>query len=149
MSDGSLGRGSQHDALAVFVGEWRAEGTSYAEPGGAGAPWAGEHIARWHADKYFVVQDERARVGGEILDTLSVLGVYPDTSAYLARTFEAHGVQRNYVITRQDATWRFWADEIRASIVFSDDNRKQTILWEQMRDGEWLPLCERVAVRVD
>jgi hypothetical protein len=39
----------------------------------------------------------------------------------------------------------------RATITFSDDNRRQRIVWEwrQTPDGEWLPLCERVAVRTD
>lgn len=148
ISSVNLGRGPEHDALAAFLGEWRAEGTAYAD-GGEGVPWTGEHIARWHGGEYFVVQEERARVGGEVVDTLSVLGVYPETSAYLARSFETGGAQRNYVITRQGPTWRFWADEARASITFSDDHRKQTIVWECQRDGEWMPLCERVAVRVD
>jgi hypothetical protein len=154
-SGASGDRGPQHDALAVFLGEWRAEGVSYVydqdgpDAPGIGLPWVGEQISRWHAGDYFVIQDDRARVGGEVWDTLSVLGVHPEADAYIARAFGHRGALRNYVITRTDATWRFWGEDERASIVFSDGDAKQTIVWEHKRGGLWRPLHERVAVRVD
>jgi hypothetical protein len=56
-----------HGKLAVFLGDWHTEGTSYGgdekSPGAprAGAtPWTSVHAARWHSGNYFVVQDERA-----------------------------------------------------------------------------------------
>jgi hypothetical protein len=35
----------------------------------------------------------------------------------------------------------------RARTVFSADGNCQTITWEWLRDGKWLPLWDRVAVR--
>lgn len=60
----------EHERLAVFVGDWAAEGTAY----GAdleGAPWRSIHTARWHSGPQFVVQDERANGP---FDTMSFLG---------------------------------------------------------------------------
>jgi hypothetical protein len=42
-----------------------------------------------------MIQDERAKVGGETFDTLSVMGVDVETGDYFARTFENRGFCRN------------------------------------------------------
>ena len=69
---------AEHEEMAVFLGGWHAEGTSY---GGdeqwpdnqhAGASlWTSIHSARWHSGNYFIVQDERANGP---FDTLSLMG---------------------------------------------------------------------------
>jgi hypothetical protein len=158
MSDNSPSpaRGPMHDALAVFLGEWRAQGTSYGytdqsgpDPRANGVPWTSHHTGRWHTGQYFLIQDERARPGGEVFDTLSIMGVDPDTSAYFARCFENHGYYRHYVVTRDGVTWQLSGEHERASITFSDNDRTQTIVWEWRPQGKWLPLCERIATRED
>lgn len=158
MNDKSINmdRGPMHDALAVFLGEWRAQGTSYgytdqggSDPRANGVPWTSQHTGRWHTGEYFLIQDERARPGGDVFDTLSIMGVDPETGSYFARCFENHGYYRNYAVTREGATWQLSGKLERASIVFSENNRKQTISWEWRPKGEWLPLCDRIAQRVD
>lgn len=64
-------RGPEHDALSAFLGEWQAEGTSFGgtdqsgpDPRANGIPWASTHSTRWHAGKFFLIQDERAHIGG-------------------------------------------------------------------------------------
>src|SRR5688572_7781173 len=61
-------REEHHRALDVFLGKWRAEGTSYGspdqderEPKGNGVPWQSTHEGRWHTGDFFLVQDEKAR----------------------------------------------------------------------------------------
>ncbi len=149
-------RSEMHEALDVFLGEWRAEGTSYGgtdpsggDPRANGVPWTSEHRAYWHTGAFFLVQDERARPGGEVFDTLSVMGVDPETGGYVARAFENHGFYRHYPVARDGNVWTFSGETERATIVFSDDGRTQTITWEWKPDGAWLPLCDRVATRTD
>jgi hypothetical protein len=96
-------RGEQHEALAVFLGRWRAEGTSYGspqqskdDPKRGGELWISTHTGTWHTGKFFLIQDERARVGGHPFDTLSVMGVDLQTRRYFARSFENHGFYRHY-----------------------------------------------------
>ena len=139
-------RDERHDALAVFLGQWRAEGTSYGESDG---PWRSTHVARWHTGEFFLVQDERATTGGRPFDTLSVMGVDPETGRWFARTFENHGFSRHYDVSRDGRVWTFAGAEERARIELSEDGRTQTIHWEWRRDGAWAPLCDRVARRVD
>ena len=66
-------RGEQHEALAIFLGRWRAEGRS--------------------------IQDERAMTGANLFDTLSVMGVDAKTGRYFVRCFENHGFYRHYDVS--------------------------------------------------
>ena len=147
-------RRSTHDALSVFLGEWRAEGTSFGgtdqsgiDPKANGVPWVSTHTARWHTGDFFLIQDERARIDGSAFDTLSVMGV--ETGGHFARTFENHGFYRHYALSVDDRTWLLKGETERARTVFDADGNTQTITWEWLRDGKWLPLCDRVATRVD
>lgn len=149
-------RDARHEALSVFLGEWKAEGTSYGEteqpsddPKRNGAAWTSTHTGRWHSGEFFLIQDEKARPGGEIFDTLSVMGVDPQTGKYFARSFENHGFYRHYEVTVNDKVWTFTGEHERARIEFSADNRKQMIVWEWKPKDKWLPLCDRTATRID
>lgn len=149
-------RGSAHDALSVFLGEWRAEGMSFGgtdhlgdDPKANGVPWVSTHSAHWHTGEFFLIQDERAQLVGKPFDTLSVLGVDPETGGYFARTFENHGFYRHYQLTRDWNVWSLTGKTERARIEFFDDGRTQAIAWEWQPDGQWLPLCDRTALRID
>lgn len=149
-------RGKEHGALEVFLGDWKAEGTSYggtaqsgADPRVNGVPWKSTHNGRWYTGKFFLIQDERAHVDGSPFDTLSVLGVDADTGAYFARSFENHGFYRHYSLSVDGDRWTLTGETERATMTFSDRNRKQDIVWEWKVAGKWLPLCDRIAVRQD
>jgi hypothetical protein len=147
-------RGAQHEALAVFLGTWRATGTSYGlperpedDPKSAASPWISTHTGTWHTGAFFLIQDERANPGDQPFDTLSILGVDAQTGRYVARTFENHGFYRHYAVDGR--VWTLTGESERARIEFSADGKTQTIAWEWRPKGRWLPLCDRVAVRAD
>ena len=149
-------RGAMHEAFAVFLGEWRAEGMSFggtdqsgADPKANGVPWVSTHSARWHTGQFFLIQDERAQIGGSPFDTVSVLGVESRTDQCFARTFENHGFYRHYKLTVDGRIWLLEGETERARTVFDANGNTQTITWEWLRDGKWLPLCDRVATRID
>jgi hypothetical protein len=148
-------RGPQHEALAVFLGNWRAEGVSYGSPKqtaenptATAEPWKSTHTARWHTGKFFLVQDERATTGPNPFDTLSVMGVDADTGKYFARCFENHGFYRRYNVSVSGRVWTFDGEYERARYEFSADGNTQIIVWEWRPRDVWLPLCQRTAVRV-
>ena len=147
-------RGAQHDALEVFLGDWKAEGQSFGgpdqdaqSPRGKPAQWTSTHSARWHTGEFFLIQDERARVDGPF-DTLSVMGWDEHNGRYFARTFENHGFYRNYEMTVEAKVWTMSGKTERARIEFSGDGKRQTITWEWRPKDAWLPLCDRVATKV-
>lgn len=95
-----------------------------------------------------MIQDERAQIGGAAFDTLSVLGVESGDKGYFARTFENHGFYRHYGLSVDDRTWLLEGETERARTVFDAHGNTQAITWEWLREGKWLPLCDRVATRV-
>ena len=105
-------RGSAHDALSVFLGEWSAEGVSFggtdqsgANPKANGVPWISTHSTRWHTGEFFLIQDECAQIGTATFDTVSVMGVDQDGNVCFARTFENDGFYRHYALSVDGRTW--------------------------------------------
>jgi hypothetical protein len=126
-------RGAQHDALEVFVGDWKAEAQPFGGPNqyarhprGNSTQWTSRHSARWHNGKFFIIQEERAQVDGPF-DTLGVLGWDDDAGRYFARTFENHGFYRHYEVTAKGNVWTVRGKTERARLEFSADGRQQTI----------------------
>lgn len=147
-------RGAHRDALRVFLGDWKAEGKSFGGPNqDAGNPrgnptrWTSTHSAHWHTGKFFLIQDERAQVGGPF-DTLSVMGWDDEAGSYFARTFENHGFYRHYTMTVEGNVWSISGKTERARIEFSDDGERQIITWEWRPKKSWLALCDRVAKKL-
>lgn len=149
-------RDERHDALEVFLGDWAAKGQSFGNPDqptdnpkSKPDPWKSTHTSRWHTGKFFLIQDERATVGGAPFDTLSIMGVDPESGGYFARGFENHGYYRNYDLLVDGRVWTLTGKTERARIEFSADGRNQTIVWEWKPADKWLPLCDRIATRRD
>ncbi len=135
----------EHMALAVFLGDWSAEGTAFGADR-QGGPWRSVHSARWYSGEFFILQDEHANGP---FDTLSFLGWDPGRDLYFSWTIDNGGFANNYEVDVDGDTWRFTGEQARATITFSDDGRTQTHHWEFKPEGEWVTLCDRVATRVD
>ena len=142
-----------HEALKVFLGDWHAQGTSYGgdaqsvdNPHAGATPWNSIHSARWHSGHYFIVQDERANGP---FHTLSHLGWDDEAARYFARLIENHGFARDYTMTVEDHTWTFTGEQERATHMFSEQGRTQVVAWEWKNGDDWLPLCDRIAYRID
>jgi hypothetical protein len=151
----ALDRDERQEALSVFLGRWTARGTSYGgtdqtggNPKAYGDHWLSTHKGYWHTGKFFLIQDEKADIQGNRFETLSIMGVGEDGS-YFARCFENHGFYRNYRVEREGDVWNLAGDLERASIVFEEEGHRQVISWEWKPGGSWIPLCDRIAVRVD
>ena len=76
------------------------------------------------------------------------MGIEPGTSGYFAPTFENHGFYRHYGLSVDGRTWLLEGETERARTAFDTNGNTQTITWEWLRYGKWLPLYDRVASRV-
>jgi len=149
-------RSQLHDALDLFVGDWRAEGLAFgnpqqtqAHPKAHARVWKSTHSAHWHSGRFFLLHDEKAHVGSDALDTFSVMGVDAQSGHLFARLFENQGHERRYEVHVDGRSWTFDGATERARIEFSADGRSQRVVWEWKPRERWLPLCDRTAVRVD
>ena len=84
-----------------------------------------DQYARWSLvhGEFFLIQEEKARPGGTVFDTLSVMGVNSEKHGYFARAFEHHGFYRHYDVTVDGKVWTISDETERATIEFSGDNR--------------------------
>lgn len=138
--------------MAVFLGNWHAEGSNYggndqtpANPRASVTPWRSVHSACWHSGEYFIVQDERANGP---FDTLTLMGWDAEAERYFARSIANLPFARDYTMSVEGDTWTLSGETERATFTFSEDGTRQDIAWEWQRDGHWLPLCERTALRI-
>lgn len=143
----------KHEFLTPFLGAWWAEGTSYggdqqsvADPHAGATTWRSIHTARWHSGGYFLIQDERANGP---FDTLSIMGWDSEGERYFARSFENHGFCRDYTMTVDGRVVTLTGEQERATYTFDESGDTQAVVWEWRRGEDWLPLCDRVARRVD
>lgn len=148
-------RGATHEALSVFLGDWRVEGRSYGRPDqNAANPketyevWKSTHSARWHTGEFFLIEDERASTDDKPFDTFGYKGVDPVTGRYFVQSIENHGFERRYELSVDGNVWTVSGEHERATITFSQDGRTQDVVWEWKPNGDWLPLCDRVAHRI-
>lgn len=141
------------ELLTRFLGDWWAEGASYGgddqslgNPHAGSSAWRSTHTARWHSGGFFLVQDERANGP---FDTLTVMGWDREAEPHFARSFENHGFSREYVMAFDGRTVRLDGEHERATYTFDAAGDTQTVAWQWRRGDDWLPLCDRVAHRVD
>lgn len=149
-------RGPEHDLLDVFVGKWHAEGLSYGEgqskedPKGTAVKWVSDETYAWFEGKFFLVHHWDALTGDHPFKRMSIIGYDDAKGAYFVSTFENHGFHPVYELSVRDNTWTFSGEAQRATVVVSDDKNTMTFTWEWKNDGvNWLPLCDRKAVRVE
>ena len=147
---------AQHDALDVFLGKRTVRGMSFGgtdqsgdKPKANGEPWLSTHAGTSHNGAFSLGQDECANIAGSRFDTLSILGVDPETGAYFARSFENRGFYPLYQIERVGNVWTLAGDTERARVGFEDNGRTQNIAWEWRRSDGWLPPCDHIPARVD
>jgi hypothetical protein len=120
--------------LEVFVGEWSME-ASFA-PGKAGRA-----VFEWMLGGQFLV--ERAEVPGAP-DSIAVVGVDRDGTAFTQHYFDSRGIARMYAMTFADGVWTLLRDAPDFSPLdfwqrftgeFSADGATISGRWESSGDG--------------
>ena len=149
-------RGAAHERLSVFIGIWHAEGESYAvgqttnDPRGSVEKWISDETYAWLPGHFFVIQTWDAMTGANPFKGTAIINHDAGTGNYMTRSYENHGFIRDYITHVDRDTWTFTGDTEPARIAFTDGGKTQKIAWEWRKPGEdWLPLCDRVARRVE
>lgn len=148
-------RGAAHEHLNVFIGKWHAEGQSYAAGQttaalrGSVEKWVSDETYEWLPGRFFVIQSWDAKTGTKPFKGTAIINYDAGTGNYMTRSYENHGLIRDYFTKVDGDTWTFTGETERARIAFADGGKTQNIAWEWRQPGEaWLPLCDRVAKRM-
>jgi hypothetical protein len=142
-----------HKRLEVFIGTWHAEGTSYgvgqdsADPRPAGAPWTSDESYEWLTGGFFVLHRWDAMAGS--FSGAEIMGYDEAEGGYFTRMFDNVGHHPNYRASVDGHVWNFTEAKTRATVTVQGGGDQMTFNWEWKNGGrKWLPLCDRVAVRV-
>jgi hypothetical protein len=148
--------GAAHRRLGVFVGKWRAEGESYAEgqraddPRASAVPWMSEESYEWLPGKFFVLHRWEAMVGTRAFKGTELIGYDEVLGGYFAHIFDNAGNHPEYRVAVDGDVWTFTEPETRATVTVNTGGDSMTFKWEWRNDGSnWLPLCDRIATRIE
>jgi hypothetical protein len=139
-----------HQALQVWLGRWRAEGTVF-HADGSTSPWLSDESYEFLDGGFFVIQRWNEHGGDEPFVGVGVLSYDLASDEYAARSFENHGHYRHYEVWREDNVWTFSGELERARYEFAADGATCEVHWECRAIGqnEWRTLCVRTARRVE
>ena len=104
----------------------------------------------WLPGQFFVMQQWDAMTGANAFQGTAIIHWDDSNQHFMTRSYENHGFVRDYLTRVDGETWTFVGDTERARVEFTESGNTQKIAWEWRQIGEpWLPLCDRVARRVE
>jgi len=140
--------------LKVFVGNWHAEGKSYAEgqdkskPYASAVAWTSDESYEWLPGNFFLLHKWNAKAGDRIFIGTEIIGYDEAEKTFFTNFFDNAGFHPVYMANFADNIWNFTEPNTKAKVTIND---KDTITfnWEWRNgDNDWLPLCDRVARRI-
>lgn len=143
------------ERLDVFVGSWRTAGQSFAEgqriddPRASAVPWTSEESYEWLPGGHFLLHRWDAMVGAYTFKGTEIIGFDAAKGDYFSHLFDNAGNHGEYRGQCEDCVWSFVEAGTRAVMTISPDGQAMDVAWQWTNGGrDWLPLCERRAVRV-
>jgi glutathione S-transferase len=126
---------SAHRRLAVFIGKWRAEGSSYAEgqraddPLASAVPWASEESYEWLPGGFFVLHRWDAMAGRQVFKGLEIIGHDEREGGYFTRFFDNAGNHPEYRAEVDGNVWTFSEPTTRATVTVFDAGNRNRFNW--------------------
>jgi len=141
--------------LDVFIGKWHAEGQSYGDgqqkgnPYASIVPWISDEIYGWLPGNFFILHNWNAKLGDRNFIGSEIIGYDEKEGGYFSHFFDDSGFHPYYKATVDGNVWKFTESSSRAKVTVDDDKNKMTFNWEWREvDSNWLPLCDRIATRI-
>lgn len=141
--------------LGVFIGKWHAEGQSYGngqhndKPYLSAVPWISDESYEWLPGNFFILHSWDAKLGDSVFIGTEIIGYDEKEGGFFTRFFDNSGFHPEYKVTVEGNTWNFTEPSSRAKVTVDNDENKMTFNWEwRKEDKDWLPLCDRVAIRI-
>lgn len=141
--------------LQAFIGKWHAEGTSYAEgqdrntPYASAVPWTSDESYEWLPGNFFVLHKWDAKAGDKVFIGTEIIGYDKIKNQFFTHFFDNAGFHLTYKATVEGDVWDFTELDTQAKVTIND-SATITYHWEWKNGGSsWLPLCDRVAKRIE
>jgi hypothetical protein len=136
--------GPEQKKLGVSLGRWHTTGKVMATETTAAAEVDSIDTYEWYPGEFFLVHHADAKVGGEVIKSLEIVGHDPERDCYLASFFDSTGGSGVEEIRLDGDTWTWrgsnvmGAKEHRCIAVVSGDGKTVRARHEKSEDGsEW------------
>ena len=131
------------ERLEVFLGTWNLEGQQYEGPFGPAAKITAVETYEWLPGGFFLVHRFDARIGGQPIACIEVIGHDASSQSYPTRTFCSDGNTNEWQFRERDGVWTSAEAapmarnpmQARSTSVFSDAGNTMTAKWEYSSDG--------------
>ena len=141
--------------LDVFIGKWHAEGQSYGDgqqkdnPYASAVPWISDESYEWLPGNFFILHSWNAKLGDSDFIGTEIIGYDEKEGGFFSRFFDNSGFHPDYKATVDGNVWNFSESSSRAKVTVDDGKNEMTFNWEWRKEGSnWLPLCDRIAIRI-
>lgn len=143
-------RGTQHQALDIWVGRWINNGHTVNEDGSPGLTITTSDVYEWAPGGFFIVHTAFGRAGEHGGGAVEIIGYDDATGRYRSHLFDSQGNVVVSALIVNGSTWTYNGDTTRSTVEFSDDGHVQTVVHERTDDGvTYKPSMRVTLVRVD
>jgi hypothetical protein len=92
-------------------------------------------VYEWAPGGFFLLHSAYGRIGDFDVGGIEIIGYDEESGDYRSQFFDSQGNVSVSSLTARGDTWTFRGETTRATVVFSEDHRVQTVLHERTDDG--------------
>lgn len=144
-------RGPEHDLLEIWVGKWINEGSTVGDSDTPAARITTSDVYEWLPGRFFVLHTAYGKIGDlGVGGGAEIIGYDRTAGCYRSHFFDSQGNASIHTLTATGDTWTYQGENTRATVVFSDGGRVQTVRHERTDDGRtYAPSMNVVLTRVE
>ncbi len=140
----------EHRLLGIFIGKWINEGQTIASGDTPAVKILTSDVYEWMPGRFFVLHRAYGRIGGADVGGTEILSYDAASKTYQSLFFDSQGNINTDALTVNGKTWAWRGKTHRATAVFSDDGKTQTVHHERISDdGNWVPAMDIVLTKVE
>jgi uncharacterized protein DUF1579 len=142
--------GPEHQLLEIFIGKWINEGLTIATAEAPSLRILTSDVYEWMPGGFFVLHTAYGRIGNTDVGGTEILSYEAASKKYQSLFFDSQGNINTDELTAHGDTWIWQGKTHRATAVFTDNGKIQTVHHERMDEGgNWAPAMDITLIKVE
>ncbi len=142
--------GAPHSLLDVFIGKWINEGHTIESPDAPSARILTSDVYEWMRGGFFILHTAYGRIGNMDVGGTEIISYDAAGRKYRSYFFDSQGNISMDELTVEGDTWTWKGEKRRATAVFTDNGKTQTVHHERLDDkGNWVPSMDVTLIKVE
>lgn len=137
---------NEHKVLESVIGNWINEGHIV----GTNEKILTSDRYEWIPGKFFVLHKAYGLMGEVEVGGTEIIGYDQEKKEYYSTFYDSQGNINHDSITIKDNTWIWSGQSHRATVEFTENNKKQTVKHEHLdQDGKWILSMEVILRKIE